>query len=122
MTIQKSSALTTVSFFKNPFLLFGGGVVLIGAGIIFLAPQINRGFQANAAAISGALQAWELCHLHGGKQMFFTLPKNYLQYGGVTCGFQNREGVLSLWTTEHWNKPVVIVGMEDPTLPSAQQR
>ena len=95
MTI-KSSALTTVSFFKNPFLLFGGGVVLLIGAAILLAPQINRGFQANAAAISGALQAWELCDLHKGRVFLFgTKPKHYVQYG-VTCGFASPDGVSSL--------------------------
>jgi hypothetical protein len=126
MTTQKSSALlaTTVSFFKNPFLLFGGGVVLIGAGIIFLAPQIQA-FSAerekNAAANGLAFRSWELCGLHGGKVMWSGRTINSVYQNGVSCAFQTRNGVISL-LKEYSGQPGVIFRMEDPSLPSAQQR
>ncbi len=41
------------------------------------------------------LRAKELCHLHGGEQMFFTLPENYVK-NGIICGFKDRRGVVSL--------------------------
>jgi hypothetical protein len=130
MTTQQSSALlaTTVSFFKNPFLLLGGGVVFIGAGIILLAPQINRGFQAfsaerekNAAANGLAFRSWELCGLHGGKVMWSGRTMNSVYHNGVTCGFSGRNGVISL-LKEYRGQPGVIFRMEDPALPLEQQR
>ncbi len=141
MTTQKSSTLlkTTVSTLLNRAnkaleVTLGvlsskwGPIIALSAlgGLTFHEWQHNSVFRSRitstAAGAVNLVQASELCHLHGGKPMFFTVPENYLQYGGVTCGFPSREGVLALWATEYWNKPGVISRMEDPTLPSEQQR
>ncbi len=103
-----------------------GGVVL--AGIILLAPQINRGFQAwdrelkqNAAANGLAFRSWELCGLHNGRVVLSGRTVNSVRHNGVTCGFSNRDGVVSL-LKEYRGEPGVIFSTEDPSPPSAQQR
>ena len=123
---NQSSTVSNLSFFQKHRLILSG-VVFIGA-VALVAPQINRGFQAfsaeqekNAAANGLAFRSWELCRLHNGRVVLSGRTVNSVRHNGVTCGFSNRDGVVSL-LKEYSGEPGVIFRMEDPGLPSAQQR
>ncbi len=108
MTTQKSSTLltTTVStLFNRAFGVISrwSPILAISAmGAITLHEwQHNSVFRSRitstAAVAVKLVQATELCRLHKGNVLLFgTEPQNYVANGGVKCGFQTREGVISL--------------------------
>ena len=108
MTSPKSSALTTVSTLLNRALEVTLGALSKWSPILFVSAtgamtlyewQHNPVFRSRITSIyDGAVnlvQANELCHLHGGKPMFFTSPENHVE-NVITCGFPTRMGVQSL--------------------------
>ena len=105
----KSSALTTVSTLLKVTLgalssalssKWGPIIAASAIGAITLNEwQQNPLFRSRITSTYDGTVNWlrakELCHLHGGEQMFFTLPENYVK-NGIICGFQTRKGVQSL--------------------------
>ena len=114
----KSSALTTVSTLLKVTLgaLSSPIIAVSGLGALTLYEwQHNPVFRSRiTSTYDGAVnlvQANELCHLHGGKPMFFTSPENHVE-NGITCGFQTREGVQSLLKEYAARNQVVLYSIE----------